>query len=336
MKSDKKGTPTIYDVARLAGVSISTVSRVLNQPNKVNVETREGVLSAIQQLQFVPKADARARAMHLNQRIGVITPYFTAPAFVQRLRGVTRALRSTPSELVIYTVDSAQVLRHYLESLPLTHYLDGLIILSLEFDDRFAQRIVAQGLETVLVEYPHKVLSSVEIDDFAGGRLAAEYLTEKGHRHLGFVGDTIVPEFGIHPITRRLAGFRARLAEQQLDLHPEDVQITTYDVDATRQKAREFLAQPGHPTAYFAATDLQALGILKAARDLGLRIPQDVAVLGFDDVDVAEYIGLSTVCQHLDESGRIAVEILFSRLTDPTRPVQHIELPLNIIERETT
>ena len=106
-------------------------------------------------------------------------------------------------------------------------------------------------------------------------------------------------------------------------------------MEETRQKGRIFLNNPHRPTAIFAATDLQAIGILKAARDLGLRVPQDLAILGFDDLDVAEYVGLTTIRQHLDESGKVAVELLFARLANPNRSIQHIQLPLEIVERET-
>src|SRR5512140_479035 len=136
-----KPPPTIYDVASAAGVSISTVSRVLNTSEKVNEETRGAVLAAIDRLGFIPKADARARALRDNRRIGVITPFFTAPSFVQRLRGVASALRSTSYELLIFAVDSSERLHNYLETLPLTGNLDGLIILSLQFENRFADRL---------------------------------------------------------------------------------------------------------------------------------------------------------------------------------------------------
>lgn len=330
-----KPAPTIYDVARTAGVSIATVSRVLNEPKKVNDDTRSAVLEAIDRLGYVPKAEARARAMQQNRRIGVITPYFTAPSFVQRLRGVASALKETSYELVIYTVESSEKLHRYLEMLPINHYLDGLIILSLQFDDQFAHRLVDYHLETVLVEYPHNVLSSVEIDDVGGGRLAAEYLAKKGHKAMGFVGDTVVPEFGIHPITLRLAGFRQQLNELGVPLKDENVLTIEYDVDATQQAARQYLSRKDRPTAIFAATDLQAIAITKAAHELGLRVPQDLAVIGFDDLDVAEYVGLTTIRQHLDESGKIAAELLISRINDPNRPVQHIQLPLTLVERET-
>lgn len=328
-------SPTIYDVAAAAQVSISTVSRVLNNPEKVNIATRSAVLVAINKLGFVPKAEARARALKEFRRIGVLTPFLTAPSFVQRLRGAASALQSTSYELIVFTVASSSVLDTYLETLPLTGNLDGLIVLSLQFGDRYATQLVDHGLETVLIEYPQQVLSSVEIDDVAGGRMAAEYLLQKGHRRLGFAGDTAISAYGIHPIPSRLLGFRQGLQDAGLQLEEEDILLVPYEVESTRQKARDFLTSARHPSAIFAATDLQAIGILRAARDLGLRVPHDLAILGFDDLDVADYIGLTTIRQQLDESGRVAVELLISRLVDPARSIQHIQLPLTIVERET-
>ncbi|HMD90563.1 MAG TPA: LacI family DNA-binding transcriptional regulator [Anaerolineaceae bacterium] len=331
----QKITPTIYDVASKAGVSISTVSRVLNNPDKVTDETRLSVMEAIENLGFVPKAEARARALKKFQRIGVLTPHFTAPSFVQRLRGVATTLRKTNSELIIFSVESSSNFYSYLETIPINHNLDGLIILSLQFNNDYAKRLLAHGLQTVLVEYPHNILNSVEIDDINGGKMAAQYLIKKGHQIFGFVGDTVVPEFGIHPITMRLSGYRQGLAEHGLHLKDENILITSYDMESTCQKAAQFLKKTKRPTAIFAATDLQAVAILRAAREVGLRVPQDLAIIGFDNLDLAEYVGLTTISQHLDESGQVAVELLLSRISDPKRPVQHIQLPLTIVERET-
>ncbi len=141
MKQAKENTPTIYDVAELSGLSISTVSRVLNSPERVSGETRARVLAAIDQLGFVPKAEARARALQSNRRIGVLTPFITAPSFVQRLRGIDAALVNTNYELVIYTVESLNRLQGYLASLPITGNLDGLIIMSLPIDDEGAEQV---------------------------------------------------------------------------------------------------------------------------------------------------------------------------------------------------
>ncbi|HEY3312759.1 MAG TPA: LacI family DNA-binding transcriptional regulator [Anaerolineales bacterium] len=335
MTSNIKKIPTIYDVAQLSGVSISTISRVLNSPEKVNPETRTQVLKAIDELAFVPRAEARARALRSTGRIGVITPFFTAPSFVQRMRGIAAALSKEKQELVVYTVESSSQLKNYLASLPLTGNLDGLIIMSLPVMEEDARRLLEHKLPTVLIEYPFPSLSSVEIDDAAGGRLAAEYLIGKGHRRIAFLGDTNLPEYAIHPVSLRLAGFREALKQAGLQLPDEFVRLAPFSQEQTRRAASELLRTQQPPTAVFAATDFQAFGVLKAARQLGVNIPAQLAVLGFDDLDWAEYADLTTVRQHLDESGRLAIELLLSRIADPFRPPQHIHLPLTIVERAT-
>jgi LacI family transcriptional regulator len=178
-------------------------------------------------------------------------------------------------------------------------------------------------------------MSSVEIDDASGGLLAAKYLIKKGHRRIAFLGDTDLPEYAIHPVSLRLMGFRQGLQEEGISLPDEFVRLAPYTQEQTRLAASEFLKMPQPPTAIFAATDFQALGVLKAARQLGVKVPEQLAVIGFDDLDMAEYADLTTVRQYLDESGRLAVEILLSRIADSTRPAQHIHIPLTIIERAT-
>ncbi len=327
--------PTIYDVARHAGVSITTVSRMINTPDKVNGDTRIRILAAIDVLGFVPKAEARARAMRGTGRIGVISPFFTAPSFVQRLRGIAEALSAKKFELIIYTVDSAERLKSFLSSVPLTGNLDGLIILSLPVDDADVHRLVDHGLPTVLVEFPHQSLSSVEIDDVMGGRMAAQYLLKKGHRRIAFLGDTDLPEYSIHPVSLRLVGFRQGLQEAGIELPDAFVMLAPYSQVQTRQVAVELLSMPQPPTAIFVATDFQALGVLKAARQLKIQVPEQLAVVGFDDLDLAEYADLTTIHQHLDELGRLAVEILLAQIESPSRPIRHVKLPLTLIERQS-
>lgn len=328
--------PTIYDVAASAGVSISTVSRVLNNPQLVNESTRNAVLAAIDHLGFVPKTDARVRAMKRSRQIGVITPFMTAQSFVQRQRGAASALREHQYEMVVYPVETSEMFESYMNALPLTHTLDGLIILSLQITQSFADRLVRYGLETVLVEYPIENLNSIEIDDVSGGRMAAQYLIKKGHRAIGFAGDLQVTQYGVQPIAKRLEGLRQGLAAEGLSVKSEYCLNVVYDMESTRKAAYEFLQRSNRPTAIFAATDLQAIAILRTARDLGMRVPEDLAIIGFDDLDAAEYMDLTTIRQHLDESGRVAVELLLNRLENPNRPVQHIQLSPVLIERKTS
>jgi DNA-binding LacI/PurR family transcriptional regulator len=334
MSANKKN-PTIYDVAEYSGTSISTISRVLNSPDKVSVDTRHKVFAAIDALEFVPKAEARARALRQNGQIGVITPFFTAPSFVQRLRGLAGELSKKNYDLVIYTVDSVDRLQSYLSSLPLTGNLDGVVIMSLPVEDTYVNHLLKHNIPTVLIEYPHTKLNSVEIDDIAGGRMVAEYLIAKGHRRIAFLGDTDLPEYSIHPVSLRLVGFRQSLQEAGIVLEDEFIRLAPYTMEQTRQAAIELLNTSNPPTAVFAATDFQALSMIKVAHQLGVKIPEDLAVIGFDDLDMAEYADLTTVRQHLDESGRLAIEILLAHIADNSRPVQHIKLPLTIIERLT-
>ncbi len=331
----KKQPPTIYDVARMAGVSISTVSRVLNMSTPVSEKTRMAVMNAVDGLGFIPKLDARERARKDIGRIGVLTPFFTHGSFVQRMRGIATALSTQPYELVIYTVDSNERLEHYMLVLPMASRLDGLIILSLNLSAQATDRLLKSSLETVLVEQSHPVLPSVEIDDVAGGQLAAEYLTSKGHRRCSFVQTGGLPDYAIRPERNRLEGFRKGLAERGLSLPDEYITELSIHQTGARERVAALLRLPEPPTAIFSATDDLGLLLLRVAREEGLRVPEDLAIIGFDDLDFSNYIGLTTIRQPLDESGRVAVDLLLARLENPERPVQHVRLPLGVIERQT-
>ena len=334
IKNGKKA-PTIFDVAELSGFSISTVSRVINDPEKVNKNTRQVVYNAIDELNFVPKAEARARALRYVGRIGVITPFFTAPSFVQRLRGIAGSLSKENFDLVVYTVDSNERLHSYLSSLPLTGNLDGLIIMSLPLGDDDVQRLIDHQIPTVLIEYPHPLMNTVEIDDIEGGRLATEYLIRKGHRRIAFLGDTDLPEYSIHPVNLRYKGFQETIKAENIQIPESYIRLSPYNQEKARQIAKELMDLPDSPTAIFAATDFQALGVIKAARQLKIKVPEELAIIGFDDLDMAEFEDLTTIRQYLDESGRLATEILLSHIADNSRPVQHVYLPLIVVERLT-
>lgn len=333
MANQKK--PTIYDVAERSGISISTISRVLNAPDKVNAETRKKVVAAIDALGFIPKADARARALSKTNRVGVLTPFFTAPSFVQRLRGIASVLAVSNYELVIFSVDSSDRLEGYLSSIPFTGNLDGLIVVSLPIHEKAAQRLIEHGIQTVLIESNHPGLNCIEIDDFHGGQMAATHLIQKGHRRVAFVGDKESHDYELHPAGMRLKGFLQAMQNAGISVSQEYIRLFENTQECAMQAARELLSLPIPPTAIFAAADVQALSVLKVAREMGVKVPEQLAVIGFDDIDFAEYADLTTIRQHLDESGRLAVEILLAHVANPTRPPQHVHIPLTLIERAT-
>ena len=330
---------TIYDVAEQAGVSIATVSRVLNFPDRVNDETRARVITAIDALDFVPKFDALARARKGLGRIGVLTPFFTADSFVDRLRGIVAAIGSLPYETVIYDVASAAQRDGYLTNLALTHRVDGLIVIDLPLDDATARRLVKHQLATVQIVPMSSAISasigSIVHDDAVGGRMAAEYLLARGHRRIGFVGDRDVPNFTIHTSDQKLDPFRQALALAGVPLPDAYVGLAPFGMDHARQQARRILDLPAPPSAIFAGSDTQALGVISAARERGLAVPGDLAVMGFDDIEIAEFTGLTTIRQQLKHSGRLAAELLIGQLNGAPPAPQRIDLAFTLLERAT-
>jgi len=326
---------TIYDVAAKVGVSISTVSRVLNTPEQVNLRTRQRVLAAIDELGFVPKAEATARARKGTGRIGVLAPFITYPSFVQRLHGVATALSDSTYELVIYNVDSGARRDALLASIAVTRRLDGIIVMALEVDEAAALRLRAGKIQTVLIETGSACFSSIGIDDQAGGRLAAEHLVGLGHRRCGFVGDGETPSYAIRH-DKRLEGYRQGLYDAGIELPDTYIALAPHSREQARRQAHELLALSEPPTAIFAPSDTQAIGVLQAARERGLAVPQQLSVVGFDDVEVADLVGLTTIRQPLEESGRLAVEVLLNHLVDACRSIQQIKLPVTLVQRETT
>ena len=330
-------TATIYDVATRAGVSIATVSRVLNAPQSVNSMTRARVQTVIDDLGFIPKAEATARARRRHRQVGVLVPFFTYSSFVQRLRGIADALLDAGLELVVYNAETPEHVRAYLLSLPVTRRLDGLIIISLRIDQQASRRLVEHNLPAVLIETPSSDFSCVDIDNRAGGLLAAEHLLEQGHRRIGFVGgDREIAGYTWRTSELRLAGFRDRLAQADLVPHVADIAADMASPEEAHRQALSLLDHDEPPTAIFAASDTLALGVLRAARERNVQVPRELAVLGFDDLDFSEFVGLSTISQSLETSGRQAVELLLAAMADPQPLTRHVQAPLRLIKRNTT
>ncbi|MFI8849155.1 LacI family DNA-binding transcriptional regulator [Streptomyces sp. 891-h] len=326
---------TIYDVAERAGVSISTVSLALNAPSKVRPATLGRIMAAVDELGFVPRAEAVSRARKRVGRIGVMAPFTTYPTFARRLEGVLEAVEGLDFEVVVYDEVSAAAAAPVLAGLPLSRRLDGLIVMSLPLVGEVADRLRGRELPTVLVELARTDFSSVEIDDAAGGRLVARRLAGAGHTRFGFVGEAQASAEFASQCKERLGGFRAGLDEAGLKLPDEGVRLVEHSVEAAAQAAGELLESGQPPTAVFAHDDCLAAGVLRAARERGLRVPDDLAVVGFDDGDFAEALDLTTVRQPFRESGRLAAQILLDRIREPDRPIQHTRLELSYVSRAT-
>lgn len=327
---------TIYDVAHQASVSITTVSRFLNSPTKVAENTRRKIEDAMRKLDFTPKAEAVARARRGVKRIGVITPFFTAPSFVLRLNGIQEALVASGYDLITYAINSVDQLQGYLRMLPYSGRIDGLIIMSLPFLEEDFIRFEKSGIPLVCLEFGHESVSSIVIDNRNGGRMAADFFIDKGYKNFAFMGEGGQPAYSLHATEERLLGYRERLAEFGYVLEDINVRFHPYGIEFAVECAKGLLKGNNYPKAVFCSSDLQAVGLIKAAQQMNIRIPEDVAVLGFDDIDLAGYMGISTIRQLLKQSGTMAVEQLMAQMENPKIPKEKIELELSIIERQTT
>ena len=328
--------PTIYDVAKKAGLSISTVSRVLNNSRLANDATRRKVMHAVRQLGFVPKAEASIRARKHGGSIGVVLPFFTSPSYVQRMRGVAAGLSGCEFELAVYTVRDRSQLNGYLDVLPLWRRLDGLILMSMPLDAKRTSHLQAHGMEVVCMEFGNPHFCSIEVDNLEGGKMAARHLIERGRRRFAFIGEVGIPDHIIHLSDLRLQGYVQGLREAGFDLPDAYISRRPYNREGVAEQATEILDREPLPDAVFAYSDLHAADILKVARRRGLRVPEDLSIIGFDGTDLADFLEMTTIDQQLDESGRLAAELLMSRIREHGRPSQNIRLQLKVAVRGST
>jgi LacI family transcriptional regulator len=332
-----KTRATIYDVASGAGVSITTVSRFLNNTKAVKDSTGKRIRQAMEDLDYIPQGNAGSRADRSFGRIGVLTPFFPAPSFVERLEGMIPVFRARNFETVIYTIESPEHLDEYLSSVPFTRRIDGLVLMSVRLTPEQHRCLVASGLHIVMIETDDDNFSRVLANDEQGGRLAAELFLSKGYEKCVFFGDKNRNlSYSLHPSDLRLKGFQEVLTAAGQGLSGDLI----FESDTTVEDAREtfsgLLAQGLRPRAVFAMSDVQAIGIFKAARAANLRCPEDLAILGFDDIEAADWMELSTITQHLGDSGRIAASLLLDRLSGKAQAIQKINLQVGLVERRTT
>ena len=283
-------------------------------------------MDAIHDLGFVPKTDAVIRARRGVGRIGVIGSFSSFPSFGQRLSGVlavaaqrlrSRRLRSAIRSGVA-SRDSA-----------LTRRVDGLIVMSLPFSDDVAKRLIDQAVPTVLIELGRPGYSSITIDDVAGGRMVADLFVSQGRESFTYLGHAQTHDY-LSQSKLRLQGF-----SEGLPVKP-DVQLVSRTFAAAHACALDILSRRRRPTAIFAHDDILASGALSGARELGLHVPDDVAVAGFDDSPLAEPLGLTSVRQPLEESGQVAAETLLAQLSNPDASTRNVTLDLRLIERQST
>jgi LacI family transcriptional regulator len=328
---------TIADVAAHAGVGAGTVSRVLNDSPRVRDSTRARVLAAIELLDYRPNPLARGLSRGRCQTLGVVVPFFTHASAVERLRGVAAALDGSRYDLVLFNVESPVHRDEHFATLTRRDRADGLLIMSLPPPPHSLARLADAGVPVVLLDTCGRGVPAVVTDDVEGGRLATRHLLALGHERIAFIGDDPDNPLGFTAGSSREAGYRQTMAEAGVDFPAGYVCHGPHVRAVARRLTERLLARRDRPTAVFASSDVQALGVLEAARAAGLDVPGDVSVVGFDDVEVSGYAGLTTVRQPLFESGKVAARILLAALEEGHIPEAHEHrLGLELVERSTT
>ncbi|NLD75741.1 MAG: substrate-binding domain-containing protein, partial [Acidimicrobiales bacterium] len=256
---------------------------------------------------------------------------------VERMRGVAAALDDSRYDLMLFNVETPVHRDEFLATLTRRDRADGLLIVSLPPPPEALEAIVDAGVPVVLVDSAGDGVPVVRIDDVAGARLATGHLLELGHRRIGFIGDAPTNPLGFVSSANREQGYREALAEAGIAFDPALLRHGAHDRDVALRLSSQLISSPEPPTAIFASSDVQALGVIEAARALGVKVPDDLSVIGFDDVEVSAYAGLTTIRQPLFESGFLGARLLLDSLqgSEPPTAVQH-ELELELVVRDTT
>jgi DNA-binding LacI/PurR family transcriptional regulator len=304
----------IVDVAARAGVSAATVSRALRDDPAVTAATRAKVRAAAQELGYSPSAFAAALASGASNTVGVVSPWMSRWFFATVIEGINDVVAAHGYDLMLYPVGvaSGSDARHF-NALGLDKRVDGVIGLAMTERLRFAATL--RRLPIVTVGTSTDGFAGVQVDDAEVGYLATRHLLELGHRRIAFVGLDPDDIYGFNVADDRYGGYLRALAEFTVPADPALRIVAGFETEGGEAGFEELLARAGFepaklPTAVVAVSDELAIGLMFAARQWGVRVPQDLSVVGVDDHDMARYFGLTTVAQPVIEQGRLAASIL--------------------------
>lgn len=324
-----------WDVARHAGVSQATVSRVMRGDSKVTPQTRELVLRAAEELGYAPDTAAQALISRRTGSVAVVVPDLANPLYPQLITAAQDELHAAGYRMFLLNARFGDVDEHVRRLRGRT--VDGVLLASSIIDSPTVAEFIRRGLPTALVirGVEGVAVDTFIADDAAGCALAAAHLTALGHRRIGMISGPANTTSG----RDRMRLFRAALEPAGIGLPDPLVAHSPYSFEAGAEVALRLLGRPDPPTALFCASDVLAFGAVHAVRRQGRRVPADVSIVGFDDVTMAgwEMIGLTTIRQPIERMAREAVRALLGRIsgTDVTPGLRHV-FAVELIERGTT
>ncbi len=331
---------TIYDLAREAGVGIGTVSRCLNNHPSVSPKTRERVLSLARRLNYQPHAHAQRLASRKANTVSTIIPFFTNYFFIEVLQGVQDKAVEVGIDLILYGVNNPAEAEYYLRRSLHGGRVDGVMFFSMTFPETYTHKFEEMKLPLVMVDAYHDRFDSLLVKNKEGAMQGTRHLIELGHRNIAMINaslDTV-------PARERLEGYKAALEEKNIPFRMDRVVIASngkqdgFNRDAGYESMKELMRRSfgrEHITAVFIASDVQAIGALDAARELGIRVPEDIAIVGFDDIELAKHAQLTTVRQPMHTMGTIALQMLVDRMKNPEAPPKLSTFLPELVVRKT-
>lgn len=332
---------TIYDVARLARVSTTTVSKVLSNTPYVSEQTKKRVLEAMRQLQYSPSLAARGLTNNRTYVIGLIVPYsadalFADPFVLEIIRGV-ESVASERDYNVLLSMSKQIGQRSAYERFLRTGYVDGVVALETFEGEIIYQEFEKLGISRVTIGYleDQQETNVVHSNDYLGGYEAVKYLLNLGHRCIGVIGG---PRNFIGAVEARLNGAKDALADYGLELAEDLTVYCDFTVEGGFQSTAQLLSGKQKPTAIFAMNDRMAIGAVRYLREHGLEVPKDISIVGFDDVALTTIIDppLTTIRQRPAEIGKVAVTKLFSLIDGELTQFTTEVLPIELVIREST
>ncbi len=326
---------TIIDVASEAGVSYTTVSRVINNKENVRPETRERVLMAMTRLGYVVDQRARSLAGGRSQVIGLLVHDVGTSYIGEIIRGIDAELASAQYDLILYTTHRRKTKESAYVATLTRGLADGLLLVLPRNPGAYLETLRQYHFPHVLID--HRGLDeetpAVAAANRQGAYNATKYLIELGHQRIGFITgamDQVCAQ-------DRLEGYKAALVDHGIAFDPELVYEGDFFQPSGYTGASALLELPRPPSAIFASNDVSAFGVMEAVREHHLHIPEDISVVGFDDIPQAAHVHppLTTVRQPLEEMGRIATRMLLEYIADPHLPVERVELPTELVIRQS-
>ena len=335
---DKKGNSkvTIIDVAAKAGVSFGTVSRVVNNNVHVKEETRQRVLTAMDELGYVANRQARSLAGGKSNSIGLLVPDLGTSYIGEIIRGIDAELGLSGLDLILYTTHrTASKEANYVANLA-KGMVDGLLLVLPRSPADYISTLTSHKFPFVLIDHQgtSRECPAVGATNWQGAYNATEYLIKLGHRQIGFITGWM--DLGC--AEDRLDGYRSALRTHHIPETADLVYEGTFFQPDGFAGASKFLDLPNTPTAIFTSNDVMAMGAMDAVRSRGLRVPEDVSIVGFDDIPQAALVhpSLTTVRQPLEQMGRVATQMLLDLLKNPEERSYRLELPTELVIRDST